>query len=76
MRSFRRLLGRPGLQWLLFSLFLVLLHWPYLTSGDWYAETSFVFYFSVWALLAAALAFLGQGRGQKGRGEGPGRDRP
>jgi hypothetical protein len=76
MRSFRRLLGRPGLQWLLFSLFLVLLHWPYLTGGDWSAETGFVFYFSAWALLVLALGLLGQGRARPGRGEPPGRDRP
>ncbi|MFH1058806.1 MAG: hypothetical protein V1797_09040 [Pseudomonadota bacterium] len=75
MRSFRRLLGRPGLQWLLFSLALVLLHWPYLTSGDWYSETSFVFYFAVWGFLVLALVFLGQGRARPGRGEPPGGDR-
>lgn len=76
MRSFRRLLGRPGLQWLLFSLVLLLLHWPYLTGGDWSSETSFVFYFSVWAVLVVALAFLGQGRARPGRGDPPTRDQP
>lgn len=55
--AFRRSLSRPGVQFLLFFVFVVALNWPILSICDGFVSyrASFIYLFTLWSIVIVVL---------------------